>query len=276
MKYTLLLLLSFSQLPINSHAQTSSNKSLNDAKLVCKYSLVYRPDSTSTKNKQSVFTLITDKAGSVFKDDLAIKRDSLLKSYENVKMSQQSLGVFTAQLQQMSTPDFAFSVYKEYSSKQVIYLEKLNKVDYFYAEPDKSLNWTIVPEDKNISGYSCRKATVSFGGRSWEAWFTKEVPVADGPYKFWGLPGLIIQINDSRNEYNFSLLKLSQAPSSISTIPSLTKATKTTKLSLVKAKKDYQLAAPDRMAARGSAVSESLIQSYREKIKRQNNPLELN
>lgn len=49
------------------------------------------------------------------------------------------------------------------------------------------------------------KATVSHEGREYTAWYTTEIPIADGPYKFWGLPGLILKISDSENHYNFTL-----------------------------------------------------------------------
>lgn len=33
-----------------------------------------------------------------------------------------------------------------------------------------------------------QKATCDFAGRKWIAWFTTEIPIQDGPYKFYGLP----------------------------------------------------------------------------------------
>ena len=69
------------------------------------------------------------------------------------------------------------------------------------------INWEIKNETKTISDYKCQKAIGSFAGRNYIAWFTSEIPISDGPYKFNGLPGLIIKINDSRNHYEF-LLKI--------------------------------------------------------------------
>ena len=52
-------------------------------------------------------------------------------------------------------------------------------------------------------GYPCQKATATFRGRDYEAWFTPEIPVNDGPWKFFGLPGLILKVTDAENIFSF-------------------------------------------------------------------------
>ena len=61
----------------------------------------------------------------------------------------------------------------------------------------------------NISGYNCNKATSVFGGREYVAWYTLDVPVHYGPYKFTGLPGLIIKIEEKTGMYIWNLLSIS-------------------------------------------------------------------
>ena len=56
-----------------------------------------------------------------------------------------------------------------------------------------------------------QKASCDFGGRRWEAWFTPEIPYSEGPYKFCGLPGLILNIADTDGHYVFELLSI-EAP----------------------------------------------------------------
>src|SRR5699024_10984101 len=56
--------------------------------------------------------------------------------------------------------------------------------------------------------YIAHKATTSFGGRSFEAWFTPEIPIVDGPYVFGGLPGLIIELYDTNRDYHFNLASI--------------------------------------------------------------------
>ncbi|MAJ32720.1 MAG: GLPGLI family protein [Flavobacteriaceae bacterium] len=42
------------------------------------------------------------------------------------------------------------------------------------------------------------------------AWFTPEIPVSHGPYDYWGLPGLILEINDGRSSLLCSEIRLNQ------------------------------------------------------------------
>lgn len=78
---------------------------------------------------------------------------------------------------------------------------------YMYAESDV-LDWELTEDTLHIGEAVCSGARVSFGGREWQAWFNPEVPVTDGPYKFYGLPGLIFRVEDATGSWRFSLVEL--------------------------------------------------------------------
>ena len=59
------------------------------------------------------------------------------------------------------------------------------------------LKWNLSNEFDEILNYKVQRATTEFGGRTWVTWFAKDIPIQDGPYKFHGLPGLILKIEDS-------------------------------------------------------------------------------
>ena len=80
----------------------------------------------------------------------------------------------------------------------------VNESDFLYTDDYCNFNWEIHLERKKILNYSCQKATTTFRGRTWEAWFTEEIPVSDGPWKFCGLSGLILEVLDSQKHYVFS------------------------------------------------------------------------
>ncbi|KGE14457.1 GLPGLI family protein [Sphingobacterium deserti] len=62
------------------------------------------------------------------------------------------------------------------------------------------LDWTVSEETKTIGGYSCQKATVAYKGRDYSAWFASELPFSSGPWKFHGLPGLILEVVDAKKD----------------------------------------------------------------------------
>jgi GLPGLI family protein len=77
---------------------------------------------------------------------------------------------------------------------------------------DPTLNWELVEADTMINGLSAKKATTTSGGRNWTAWYTFEVPIPDGPYKFSGLPGLVLMAYDADKHHIFTINEISQNP----------------------------------------------------------------
>ncbi len=79
---------------------------------------------------------------------------------------------------------------------------------YTYESPDQ-LDWEIDHKSTStIGGYKCSKAVADAGGKKFTAWFTYEIPISDGPYKFRGLPGLILKISDVNNNISFELISI--------------------------------------------------------------------
>lgn len=79
--------------------------------------------------------------------------------------------------------------------------------DVFVFDTEDKINWNLDKETKKFENYTLQKATTNFGGRKWTAWFSKEINIPEGPYKFHGLPGLIFQIYDDKNSFEFTLVK---------------------------------------------------------------------
>lgn len=67
--------------------------------------------------------------------------------------------------------------------------------------------WKLLPEKKAFQNYTLQKAETHFSGRNWTAWFSEEIPFPEGPYKFHGLPGLIIELFDDKDNFSFKLVK---------------------------------------------------------------------
>lgn len=79
--------------------------------------------------------------------------------------------------------------------------------NYFSYKTVDKMDWKLENDTKTSGQYTLQKATTDFGGRHWTAWFCKDIDIPEGPYKFRGLPGLIFELSDSKDNFIFKLAK---------------------------------------------------------------------
>ena len=96
-------------------------------------------------------------------------------------------------------------------------LYKFIDQDYYKIESIDDLVWEISSDTKSYKSYKLQKATTTFGGRIWTAWFSREINLPVGPYKFCGLPGLIFEITDDKKYFSFKLTLVKNLNSKYST-----------------------------------------------------------
>lgn len=85
-----------------------------------------------------------------------------------------------------------------------------------YEEPLPQIDWDVSEtESRLISRYACRSAEGTFGGRKWKVWFTTDIPLAYGPWKLAGLPGIILEAAESTGSYRFECIRISTYPKPI-------------------------------------------------------------
>lgn len=75
-----------------------------------------------------------------------------------------------------------------------------------YTNNLPSLQFTILPDTMSIGGYVCNVATTHFAGRDYKLWYTLDIPLPFGPYKFGGLPGLILKVEEANNLYIWEMI----------------------------------------------------------------------
>lgn len=100
-------------------------------------------------------------------------------------------------------------IYKNLPQKQMK-MRELAMLEMYVSEEPKmpKFKWKITGNKRKIGEYECQEATTSFRGRDWSVWFTTAIPVSDGPWKFYGLPGLIIEAEDSKKDFAFRLTSI--------------------------------------------------------------------
>lgn len=90
------------------------------------------------------------------------------------------------------------------TSELTVHHRMPDKSIYQYEEEIPNWQWHLFDETIEILDYPCKKATCFFRGRLWMAWFTERIPLNDGPWKFCGLPGLILKVEDEKGHYSFT------------------------------------------------------------------------
>ena len=178
-------------------AQTTSNRFF--------YELTFRPKKDSAKIETVMTTLDITKDKSLYRDFTWVAQDSIIKIQVE---EMQKAGVFKDMSKSMKMPKFAYKIEKIYPDMKVIFEEGLQNgmtpMKLGYVDKTK-FNWNITSDKEKIGTYNVQKATTEFGERKWNAWFTTDLPFQDGPYKFYGLPGLIVKIEDEGKNYSWEL-----------------------------------------------------------------------
>lgn len=195
---------------LSFHLFSQEYLAIDTVALNCYYSYDFQQDSTSKYSmKSQEMILQIGKYVSKFTASHRIYSDSIIK--EN------SVGTPTAagfqKIIKLVGGTIIHSycksyVYKNYPEQgDITFTDYINK-KYLKVTEKLNFNWEIHEIDSVLNGYNCLKATTSFAGRNYEAWFTMDIPISDGPYKFHGLPGLIVKIYDTSNEHKYELVKV--------------------------------------------------------------------
>lgn len=71
---------------------------------------------------------------------------------------------------------------------------------------DGLFDWKLENGDSLVCEYPCHKAVTTFRGRTWTVWYTLDLPYSDGPWKFCGLPGLVLHAYDSEGCFRFNCI----------------------------------------------------------------------
>ena len=164
------------------------------------YQVTMKSDSTDRNSiKTEIANLDISGGNSVFYPENRLKRDSIMATMRQ----NGSFNFDRTQMQGLRT-NLDFLIEKDYKTGKKLYKARILRDQYAYEE-DRPMDWKILPETATIGEYKTQKAETKFAGRTWSAWFTTEIPFQDGPYKFSGLPGLIVKVEDSKGDYSFDL-----------------------------------------------------------------------
>lgn len=166
---------------------------------------------------EKTFQLYFGKTSSIYKEEEKLEAPGQSTGFRMMSNMMGTGGTFYK-----NTKDKTYAVDKEFMGKEFLIQDSLPK-----------LAWKLENETKQIGGYNCFKATAvreasktdfrNFRMKKKEAdqkeevgktnlmdeldlpkeititaWYTPEIPISQGPENYWGLPGLILEVNDGK------------------------------------------------------------------------------
>ena len=169
-----------------------------------RFSYIYQfvPDSTNQADiKSEMMLLEVLPKFSKFYSETVFKSDStFLKMLEKEVAATGSMNVKS----DMRKGLFRHTIIKESPDFKTFLMTRIGQSKLKVMD-ERNPNWKILPEKQKIGDFETQKAETEMYGRKWIAWFTTAIPIQDGPYKFHGLPGLIVKIEDQNKSHSFAL-----------------------------------------------------------------------
>lgn len=237
------------------------------------YRLEYQEDSTDANSiKSETGVLYLGKDHSRYSSLGKAVKDSLenMENPETLRMDEYN-----------QLTDFKYKIFKNYQDNELILAEKVFEYELKYKQYLKQIDWEIQPGNKEILGFSVQKATGTFAGRNYIAWFAPELPFSEGPYKFNGLPGLILEISDLQGHYDFRLIGLQELDKPVDKLLNLDNYKTISQQELAKVRDEYNrdpIGTMQRAGIKFGWSEEDRAKQKKElteKYKKRNNPIEL-
>ena len=183
---------------------------IDNAKYRIFYSMSYAEDSTFIEDRTECQTiLLIGSKHNAFLDYNDLRRDSISEAL--LKAGEEMSEVINQALKFSRFAKFRTTILKNYPEKGSSSIQTHIAARETHRYTDQfQFNWTLEEGEKEIAGYLCKRASCSFRGREYTAWYAPEIPISEGPYAFNGLPGLILELSDTRNHYRFMVNGITQ------------------------------------------------------------------
>ena len=197
-------IINFVALLLISNTIFGQDKIIDTLKFEIVYKYTYQINKEDTSNIKSenmvlkIGNLISEYTSSI----IAIENEKYkekLKEFESTGVSD------FRNLRNMQRANIRYKVIKDNKKEEMLFFNTFGTTSMFYKEPLHQMIWSLTNEEKVILGYNCKKAITRFFGREYIAWYSTDIILSEGPYKFNGLPGLILSISDTKNHHSFEM-----------------------------------------------------------------------
>lgn len=166
------------------------------------YDYQFQSDSTDSESKKSeLMVLDVGEQGSKYYSEYVFQNDSIMDAHFKKNMATHSDEDIPTSGREGVV---GYKILKSYPDFKINHIISLDMILYNAGQQAK-MNWKILPEKSKIGSWNVQRAETDFAGRKWIAWFSNDIPIQDGPYKFHGLPGLIVKIEDKTGSHKLEL-----------------------------------------------------------------------
>jgi len=267
----LLVLFSLFQYTISAQFFLTPAKTIDKAGLMITYELKFKEDSNnlSHQRREKMILLAGEK--------ISFFTSKNFYTFQQLGKQAEREGRLVAFLDEYKANNrigrFTYSIYKNYPKGKITYTNKVPPSFFLYEEDFDAFRWVLKEGEVQIGNYNTRMATIDYGGRIWTAWYDTELPISEGPYKFRGLPGLIVRMSDSKGHYIFDLVSIERLSENTPIEFEEHDYIRTTKERYLKSEENLRKDIISR--AREAGASSQAQQTAVRNMQRRNNPIEL-
>lgn len=205
------------------------------------------------------YILLANASGSKFFSPVSEYVDSMNSTSRGRAKLQQmtATAVQDGKLADIPRRDGACYVVKSLDEGRLKHYDYAGTEQYVYEEPTGQCEWSVADSVRTILDYECIMATTDYHGRKWTVWFSPEIPVRNGPWKFDGLPGLILEAESEDGHYGFVATGIEECSRPIGPVYLADEYEKTERIDYLKAKRaslDNPMGALNALSGSGKVV----------------------
>lgn len=144
-------------------------------------------------------------------------------SYKFDLLIGESLSLWQDKTEYENNPQTPSFLVKNYTKGKLLLKEEIFGQEFYVEDSLYNIKWELQKNTKVVLGQKCNSAKTSFRGRNYIAYYAPNLHNTDGPWKFGGLPGLILEVSSDDNTYQFIATKLVKNYDKKIETPNLTK-----------------------------------------------------
>ena len=110
---------------------------------------------------------------------------------------------------------FVPEVWTGYPDGKMTVRDAIMPTPYETCEERKPIKWTLNDDTLTVGGYLCKTAICQLHGRKWTVRYNEDIPSSAGPWKLFGLPGLILEAEADGGIHRFTIADIQRIASPI-------------------------------------------------------------